>query len=390
MNRRLYLFFLFSIATLVYYIERFYMFSTDGSVEKDNNNLTLYVGLLLLLLLFVVFLSNNKINTERLSKRFTNLSIYIYGISIFYSLFYPFAGRNEYGIIILPLLLFYFSNITTLSAKAETTIVWTMTIVFVLLTFFYLSKFYNNDFTIDLITDASYPILYLLPFLLCHKKNFIRIIAIITTLIVVMLSLKRGGFLAFVVAVMVYLLMIRKTTNKRHLPFWRILLIIGIPIILYIVYSYISDNVIDNQIVVRFEEDDTGGSGRIHIYKDYWEMITNSNLLFLLFGHGWLGSMRDSGINLTCHNDFLEAVVDFGLIGFVLFITFIIELIKLCKKMVQNKNVYAPALGASIAMLLVNSMVSHILIYPHFLILFSLFWGFVSGAYKHSTLIEKT
>ena len=110
------------------------------------------------------------------------------------------------------------------------------------------------------------------------------------------------------------------------------------------------------------------------------------HVISLLFGRGWQGSIRTAKISVTCHNDFLEVLIDFGIIGFICYISFIILLITMCLKMIKNKHIYAPAMGASLAMFFVSSMVSHIIIYPWYLLEFFLFWGFMSYTVNNNQL----
>ena len=157
--------------------------------------------------------------------------------------------------------------------------------------------------------------------------------------------------------------------------------IIFLSFIVYLV-NYLNEDVIYDRMSSRFESDETGGSGRIDIYRSYWNILVNSSPWHWLIGQGWSGSVRVSGMSVTCHNDFLETIIDFGIIGFVLYILLYIELIRYCGTMIKNRHPYAPAMGASIAIFFVNSMVSHILIYPRYLMLFSLFWGFIVSVTK--------
>lgn len=390
MNKRVYLFFLFAIAIVLYVFERDTMFSED-IVEEKTVSTTIPVMLLLVLSLTAVLLSHKPVLKDKLSRKYSYLWFFICIISLLYSMYYPLGSRVIYGMIVLPIILFYFSSTTTQFAKSDNIIVWTITIVFLFLLYYYFNNYYNSELlNTERTTNGSYVMLYLLPFLLCHKKRHFRILAMLLTLVAIMFSLKRGGFVALLAAIVVYLLISQIGINKKRFLFWRLLLLIILSIGFYMLINYLNENVLEGFLFGRFEKDDTG-SGRMTIYQKYWMMLLNSSPWHLLVGHGWQGSIRDSGIGYTCHNDFLESIVDFGIIGFILYLLLYIELIKLCKRMVRDNNEYAPAMGASIAMFFMNSMVSHILIYPKYLILFSLFWGFIVSTtpkYKVKKIIQ--
>ena len=388
MNKRLYLFFLFAIAILLFALERDLMFS-DDIVGRGIVSIAFIVGSLLLLSIIAVLLSKQPVMINRLSRRFSYLWLYICLYFIINSLDYSTGSRNLYGLIPLPLFMLYFGSITSRYFKSDNVIIWTITIVVLLLAYYYLNNYYKNElFIVENTSSGAYAILYLLPFLLCHKKVVFQISSILLTLLIIMLSLKRGGFLALLAAVVVFLLITQIGIKKQRFNIKRLLLLIVLPLGLYALILYLNESVLEGLLFSRFENDETG-SGRTYIYQQYWMLLWDSSPSQLIIGHGWMGSIRDSGIEFTCHNDFLEAIIDFGIIGFLFYILLYIELIKFCKRMVQNNNIYAPAMGASIALFFVNSMVSHILIYPKFLVLFTFFWGFMVSTTRSVTNLKQ-
>ena len=214
--------------------------------------------------------------------------------------------------------------------------------------------------------------------MLCHKNKVMRILSIIMVAIVVMLSLKRGGFLALIVGILVYFYISQISIKKKKFKIFGIFIaLLGIIALAYFII-YINENVLSGMLFNRMEEAaDNGGSGRLDIYKYFIEVIRDSSIPHLIFGRGFLGSTHTGKTTLTCHNDLLEMIVDYGIIGLILYISFFISLIKLCKKMIKHKHEYAPAMGTSIVIFFISSMVAHIWIYFWFLTEFTLFWGFI-------------
>lgn len=378
MNRIIYFFFLLIISVSLYIIEQNSMFSED-IVGANNINTTIFIITMLLTSAIALFLSGKKIIRDRLSKRITILMSVIYIISLIYSIIYPFGGgRSFYGFIILPLFLFYFTNNCTQYAKNNNIIIWAMTIVAILLSAYFLTNYFSNIFyNKESQSNASYTILYLLPFMLCHKKKLFQILSIGLVLIVVMYSMKRGGFLALLGAVGIYLFISQIVIKNGKFNLVSIVILFIAAIGLYYIITYMNDVILEGILFNRFENI-SEGSGRLEIYAYYWNMFTKSDIVSLLFGRGWDGSIRNASIGLTCHNDFLEVLINFGIIGFLCYISFIASLIKMCLKMIKNKHVYAPAMGASLGMFFVNSTVSHIIVYPMYFIEYCLFWGFIS------------
>lgn len=352
----------------------------DGIVESGGY-LTSFFVLLLFVSSFIGFvLARKPFLKNKATRRFASCMIYIYAISVIYSIVYPLGSLSHYLLIILPLFLFYFLSSYSTYIKSNDVIIWAMTCIYVLLSLYFFSNYFNNIlYDSEKQNNASYTLLYLLPFLLCHKKQILRIFAIISCLIIIMYSLKRGGFIALLLAVLSYFIVWQKTSSTRKFNVSAILLVLPIVFIgLYYLIVYLNDNYLGGLVFERLAESvESGGSGRLDIYKYYIDSIGDSSIPQLLFGRGWEGSLRVGRMNLTCHNDFLEVLIDFGIIGLILFILFLVSMVKQLFKMIKNNHEYAPALAASLVMFLSNSMVGHIVIYSNFMFVFSLFWGFI-------------
>lgn len=365
------------ISASLFFLERTFMFGEDLVGEATVTS-TLYIGLLLVFSLFGVLLSRKSIHGVQLTKRFLVLMIITYSLSLLMSVVHPFESRNTYFFIILPLLLYLFTCSIRFQ-KDRLFFLWTMTIVAALLWLYYIYNYSNNIlYNVEQQYNASYSVLYLLPFLLCHRNKVFRWVSIAMVVFVVMISLKRGGFVAVIVAIAVYFLISFFSLRGKKFGIGHAIVLIGATVGVIYLVQYVNSVVMGDMLFDRLNDIESGeGSGRLGIYTKYLAFIQSDDIVHLIFGHGWQGSILDSGINATCHNDFLEVFVDFGLIGFIAYISFWVSLIRLCKLMVRNKHEYAPAMGASIAIFFVNSMVAHIYIYSWYMLLFALFWGYI-------------
>ena len=133
-------------------------------------------------------------------------------------------------------------------------------------------------------------------------------------------------------------------------------------------------------VIDRIENNnDAGGRGRLTIYTTVVNMIVQSSPLNILFGHGWNQVIVDNPIGLSAHNDFLECIYDFGIIGLFLFLAYVFNMIKYTFHLLKEKSSIGPAMAVAVIIFLVNSSVSHILIYPAFAMQFALFFGYVIG-----------
>ena len=91
----------------------------------------------------------------------------------------------------------------------------------------------------------------------------------------------------------------------------------------YIIHDFIGS------VVERFSglESDQG-SGRTMIYSQVLSGLSQSDFFHLIFGHGYKSVKTITMGNVMAHNDILELLYDFGLIGAVIYFLFILSLFK--------------------------------------------------------------
>ncbi len=343
-------------------------------VGESQISTTVYIGLLIAASSVALLLSKQSLKGIAIPRRFTSLMITTYCLSLLFAFVYPFGSRYTYFFIILPLLLFYFPS----KIEFNNILLWSMTIVAILLALFYYSNYSNNIlYDIKQQYNGSYSVLYLLPFILCLKNRFVRFGLMAMVIFIVMISLKRGGFIAVILGLLTYFVTSYFSINGKRFKIGHLILIVAAVWGLFSLTDYINQNIIGNVLYDRIASiEENEGGGRLEVYKNYIDFIVSDSLFYWFIGHGWTGSLR-SGLDVTCHNDFLEVFVDFGVIGFTMYLSFWVALVKLTIKMIREKNLYAPAMAASVAIFLVNSMVSHIFIYSWYMIEFALFWGYI-------------
>lgn len=196
-------------------------------------------------------------------------------------------------------------------------------------------------------------------------NNFIYKIFCLATIVLGFINLgmfaSRGAFLALSLAIL--FILYKRTYSFRNV-------ILAIIILGIIAYSFMALPVF-RTLINRFgDETILNGSGRITIWKESFEFFLNSKLLTIIIGGGGTFSYKISGTAIgslsisSPHNNYLEILYDYGIVGLTLFIILIINLIK-----INNKNV----LGFSLTLLLiVSSLTLSPLMYPPFWFLITL------------------
>ena len=334
---------------------------------------------LILLFFSVIYLLSTKPRVPfSIYRVFLIFFIFTYVLTIFWSLFYPLNSRIVLFSSFLPIC-FWLLGDSLCVYKREDTIKLYLPICFIFLAIYFFLSF---DVTLMLdkehaAINASYVIIYLLPFILLSEKRFIRILGIIITALISVASLKRGGMISLSVGLLFYLIVYFKVKTGKSISLKGIFFLALAGLAIFYLITYLNESM-EGLVFNRFTSiEQDGGSGREDIYKEVQGMISNSSFGGLLFGHGWNGVMRDSASKLSAHNDFLEIIYDFGVIAFVLYIIFVFKLLAHLFKLIKHNHPEAPALSASIGIFLANSMFSHIYIYAWYIIIFTFFWGFI-------------
>lgn len=149
----------------------------------------------------------------------------------------------------------------------------------------------------------------------------------------------------------------------------RVLFILVIVSVCCFAYKYI-----DFASVLESSREDfsTGGNGRTEIStKVYHLLINESNLFKIIFGHGVNAISRTIGIG--GHNDFLEVLYCYGLIGFTLFISFLVHLFKEIRTFISSTH--RIAFSISLIVLFFALIASKLIATQIGLLPLSIFWG---------------
>lgn len=164
--------------------------------------------------------------------------------------------------------------------------------------------------------NASVLFLMLLPLLLCVKKRIVALVLYCVCLFFLIMGAKRGNILAAIIPSILFLWMLFKE-NKKNV-FKISVLIIAVAVIAV----WAKDMVLsDDYLLSRYEETLEGNtSGRDVIYFTMWNMWSGTDsIVNFLFGYGYNGTFLYSPMHKFAHNDWLEILVDFGLLGAVVY-----------------------------------------------------------------------
>lgn len=223
--------------------------------------------------------------------------------------------------------------------------------------------------------DAIFSIAVYFPFIFAIKKQrLLKIILLISFLTISFLSYKRSIIIAVVLSFIVYIVLsIDKKVIFKYLWKWYSVLFI---VCLGFLFRFL-DNLIGQTILNRFNRIGTDrGSGRLDIYNKLFNELYYSNQTNILFGHGYQSTKQQIG--MLAHNDFIQILFDFGLIGSLLYSLFIFAFLYMIFKKYKNKKAYRNEYAsyvAAIVFLITMSMMNCFIYSPSLLMPIMFFLG---------------
>ena len=248
-----------------------------------------------------------------------------------------------------------------------------LTIVFALLFFMHHS---TSTFESELEGDNFvFFVLLMIPWICLVPQNTKHWIALIIITLCSLVSLKRSAIiisLSSVAFLYVRDFLMRKRLSATSLFGAGLIILLAIGII----YTQ-SDTV--NKVSQRFEQiEDDGGNGRDVIYADVINRYESGTSAQKIFGRGFDSVRHESTffVPVSAHNDFLEVLYDFGIIGIVIYVLIHISLIKWTIHLLRQRSPLGFPVMISYVCFIVMSMVSHLVLYPTYFAILVSFWAF--------------
>lgn len=170
--------------------------------------------------------------------------------------------------------------------------------------------------------NASMLFLMLLPMLFLMKNNIQKWASLIICIFFIILGAKRGNIIAAIIPVILFLFVNIKGTRRS---FGRTVIVLTLIVgIGYISYRWVANN---DYLISRIEQTEEGdSSGRDVLYSEAWQIWSESgDVGVYMFGYGFQGTTDYLYRNKLAHNDWLEVLFDYGLIGIILYLVFLIQ-----------------------------------------------------------------
>jgi len=179
----------------------------------------------------------------------------------------------------------------------------------------------NGENREEVINNSGYVLLSIIPALIVlYKRPILQYVCIGICLVFVLLSMKRGAILCAMVFLLAFIWhKMKNTKGSRKLA---VIMIIGIS--LYLLVGLVEKELSTSDFfVARIEQTLEGNtSGREAMFASYFSYyINDAGIIHELVGHGANGTVKILGE--YAHNDWLELLINQGLLGIIIFIFYL-------------------------------------------------------------------
>ena len=273
-----------------------------------------------------------------------------YGFSASSNYVYLQASLNS----LLPIFVFYdFTKKGLLTEDRIKKYLFLFLIVFILLFVHNSLSLMQEDKQEENTNNIAYMFVTLVPLVyFYYKKPLLQYIVIFTLFVFVLLGVKRGAILIFLLSVVYFIFtQLKNRSNKKRVN------ILLTAMLLLLAISFVQNRLsISEYLNLRIEQTAEGStSGRDILYKAIWnEVSQETNLLTFIFGRGANSTIGIAGN--YAHNDWLETLCNNGAIGAVILGYFFLVLFKLL--FVVKRNLPPYYLDSFFTLFLIVSMKS--------------------------------
>jgi len=171
----------------------------------------------------------------------------------------------------------------------------------------------------NVVNNIAYRFVALFPFVfLFQRKKLLSIIMTVIILYFVISGAKRGAFLVSMIILICFIFYQIKANNKNN-SIGTFAGNTALIVIILIVLNrlYLQNQYLNSRLAALVQGND---SGRIIIYSNILNNWIKSDAFHKIFGHGFAASIIMSGTGSYAHNDWLELLSNFGIVGIIVYI----------------------------------------------------------------------
>lgn len=229
---------------------------------------------------------------------------------------------------------FYFSKSGLISQKNLSVFI-ILALLIICYSFEYSQKIIIfNRSSENVTTNYGYFFATILPFIFLLKKDWLKYIVVIVSIIGAVYSAKRGAIIITVLIGLYFFYITLRSYGKNI----KIRYILVSSVILVVASMYIYELMISSdRFLYRLEMTlDGDSSGRDDILIRCLDYLSSENVIYLLFGNGFFSTINIFGIE--SHNDWIESFIDYGILGTLPYFLFMKYTYKSYKSAITNNH----------------------------------------------------
>ena len=339
----------------------------------DEENLTVGSGsnvvtraIVTIIMAYILILPNRS-GTQRSHNLLTSCIVFfVVYLSAITILFYPLTSKQAYNLVQityswLGFLCFYkLTKYYDIDERVYAYFFFILIATMAVTAYLNLDKRVDSERGLEVADNTGNAIVFAYTGIMLLSKKKVFPLALFLVIVGTLICGKRSAILATSAATLP--LLIYMLTNKKVKLTRRILFIVLIVIGAFVALRYFSFYI--DAAIERFESiEEDEGSGRGWIYEEYLNQFLISKPIHQVFGHGLFAGTRPLSsqyafTHVAAHNDWLEILFDFGLIGVCTYaLIFFLVLIVIIKNL-KNRNIYFYMLCMSFIIWMVESILS--------------------------------
>lgn len=220
------------------------------------------------------------------------------------------------------------------------------------------------------VTNLVFWCLCAVPFFFLISRNGIQMFLLSMAIIIVLLTYKRSATICIGLIALFYVLYRTKTSKTSLWSYF--VIVLGVLIVYYVITRYFQNSILG--VAERMSKiQESEGSGRIPLYKDVINVLQTNDLFDWVFGRG-VGSITITR-HTNAHNDALQMLFEFGVIGLVLYFLMLWMVIKRTIALRKMKSNYYMGYFASFVIFIVLGAVSNLVVFNSYFSFICAYWG---------------
>lgn len=265
---------------------------------------------------------------------------------------FPFIGFS---------IIYYLTRNSALDEKYFKILIFSLIVIYGVISYLNLGHRLDLSRGLSVADNTGYSLVTLLPgVMLFTNKKWTFLVSLFIIIVGALFCGKRGAIVAMAIAILpivkYYLNYYSRSSAKE------VIMIIIVIIASYVALYFFGD--FFNESMSRFESiEEDGGSGRTDIYRLYLDHFAQSDFIHQIFGHGlfagqWGKAHEYAFISIVAHNEWLEILFDFGILGILFYIFIFRDLIVQLWKNRRNKDIMYYMLLVSLLVFGIKSVLS--------------------------------